>query len=91
LLGKPPAAVQRGGSFTVSDKVRNHGRKTAKASVTSYHLSLDKRLSQGDVLLGQRSLGRLKRGRGSKGTTELTVPRLRRRTTCSPAPTLRSG
>jgi hypothetical protein len=73
-LGNPPATVQSGGSFSVRDVVRNRGRKSAKASVTSYYLSLDKRRSSGDVLLGQRSLRRLGRGRRSKGTTELTVP-----------------
>jgi CARDB len=73
-LGNPPAAVQRGDSFTVRDEILNRGRMSAKASVTSYYLSLDKRRTRGDVLLGQRSLGRLKRGRRSKATTELTVP-----------------
>jgi CARDB len=74
LVSSPPESLAPGGTFSLSDRTRNGGRKASKPSVTRYYLSLDERFSSGDVLLGQRSVPRLRRGKASSGEVELTLP-----------------
>jgi hypothetical protein len=73
-VGSPPASLQPGGSFSLSEKVSNRGAKRAKASVVSYLLSRDRKLSADDVKIGQRRVPRLKRHRASGGTQSVVVP-----------------
>ena len=73
-VGSPPATLAAGDRLTVSDTVKNK-RRRAKRSENAYLLSSDKFRDSKDVeLTGSRSVPKLKRGRKSKGTAELTVP-----------------
>lgn len=73
-VGSPPATLPEGTSLTVSDKVKNR-RSKAKRSENAYLLSFDKFRDRADVeLIGSRKVPKLKRGKSSKGTAELTVP-----------------
>jgi subtilase family serine protease len=51
-VSEPPARMPPGGSFAVSDTVRNAGTAAAGASTTRYYLSKNTRKDAGDILLG---------------------------------------
>jgi subtilase family serine protease len=74
-VSKPPASVNQGGSFNVTDTAKNAGAGPAGASTTRYYLSLDKTKSAGDVLLtGSRAVPALTPSGTSAGTVSVTVP-----------------
>ena len=73
-LGNPPATLAVGAKLTAADTTKNRGRATAGKSTTRYYLSLDKKKSRTDALLGSRSVPRLRGGRSSKGRKAVTVP-----------------
>lgn len=71
----PPATAKRGGSFSVTDTVKNQGTATAGASTTRNYLSLDTLKSSGDKLLtGSRAVPSLVPGAQSAGTVTVTIP-----------------
>src|SRR4051795_10479065 len=53
-VGSPPATLQPGGSFSLSEKVSKRGARRAKAAVGSYPLARDRKLSADDLKIGQR-------------------------------------
>jgi hypothetical protein len=62
-LSDPPADAARGGSFSVTETVANHGRIGAGPSMTRYYFSLDDRHAPGDRLLtGSRAVPALDAG-----------------------------
>lgn len=74
-LTNPPATVQQGGSFSVTDTVQNQGAGGAGVSTTRYYLSLDTAKSASDVLLtGSRSVPGLAPAATSNGSATVTVP-----------------
>lgn len=74
-LSNPPTSVRRGRTMRVQDKTRNVGLAPAGESVTRYRLSLDRRLSAGDVLLtGGRSVTALASGAAASGARTVRVP-----------------
>jgi subtilase family serine protease len=71
----PPASIQRGHTFSLTDTVRNQGAVSAGASTSRYYLSLDTVKGSGDTLLaGSRSVGILAGSASSSGTVSVTVP-----------------
>jgi subtilase family serine protease len=73
-VSNPPASVPQGGSFPVTDTVKNQGVGTAGVSTVRYYLSTDT-LKGGDTLLaGARSVGTLVAQGISTGTVTVTVP-----------------
>jgi len=76
-LENPPATIQRGRSFKVSDTVKNQGAVTAAASTTRYYFSTDQQKSGTDILLsGSRSVSSLAAGQSSTAGNKnnITVP-----------------
>jgi subtilase family serine protease/glucose/arabinose dehydrogenase len=69
-LGSPPATVQLGQGFSVTETVMNRGTATAGSSLTHFFLSTDTVKSSNDVLLkGSRAVLGLGPGTTSTGTT----------------------
>jgi hypothetical protein len=74
-LTNPPLSSAPGGSFSITDTIRNQGNANATLSLTRYYLSLDNRRSAGDrVLLGGRSISLLAPGVASNGTALVSIP-----------------
>ncbi len=74
-LSNPPATVNVGGSFSVTDTTLNRGNASAGSSRTRYLLSLDQRRNAGDVLLmGGRAVPALAPHTQSSGMANVTVP-----------------
>jgi hypothetical protein len=69
-----PAAANRGATISVTETTQNRGGAGAAATMTRFHLSLNKKVDAGDVLLGGRAAGALAAGASSSGTTSLTIP-----------------
>src|SRR5206468_7061676 len=64
-----------GSSFSVTDTTANTGFASAAASTTSYRLSLDSTITNGDPLLGgTRSIPTLTVGSNSSGSVTVTIP-----------------
>ncbi len=71
----PPVAVAPGGTFSVTDTVRNQGAVAAGASTTRYYLSLNAAKDAADVLLtGSRVVPALAAATPHTGTVNVTVP-----------------
>jgi hypothetical protein len=75
-VSNPPATAARGGTFRVTDTVKNQGTATAGASTTRYYLSTDKVKGTGDILLGgSRSVPSLAAGQSSRGNNvKVSIP-----------------
>jgi len=74
-VGDPPANSPPGGSFSVTDTVRNQGSASAGASITSYYLSLDTIKGSGDIFLtGSRSVPSLGINGTNGGILTVTIP-----------------
>ncbi len=74
-VSDPPTSVVLGGSFPVTDTVRNQGIGAADATTTRYYLSPDATKSSTDKrLTGSRAVGVLDPGASSSGGTTVTVP-----------------
>lgn len=74
-VSNPPATAARGGTFRVTDTVRNQGTVTAGASATRYYLSQDQQKNSVDVLLsGSRSVSSLAAGRTSRASATVRIP-----------------
>lgn len=73
-VGDPPAQLSPGSTFTARDTTKNIGKGKARASHTSYFLSVDRTLGHGDVALGTRTVGSLKHDKSSTGSARVTVP-----------------
>jgi outer membrane biosynthesis protein TonB len=74
-LSRPPATVNRGGSFSATDTTTNRGTSTAGASTTRYYLSPTQTRSSSAILLGvSRFVPSLAAGARSSGTVQITVP-----------------
>jgi subtilase family serine protease len=74
-LGNPPAGLDGGVSFTVSDTVANRGSASAEDSVTRYYLSVDTRRGPGDLpITGARPVPGLAAGAASTGSVTLAIP-----------------
>jgi hypothetical protein len=68
-------SVPAGGSFPVTDTVRNLSAVSAPASTTRYYLSIDQVKGNGDTLLtGSRAVAALAPSGASGGTATVTVP-----------------
>jgi subtilase family serine protease len=75
ILDALAASVRLGGSFAVSDTVRNQGNARAARSTTRYYLSLDATRNTGDRLLtGSRAVPEVAAAASSPGTGTVTVP-----------------
>jgi len=73
-VDNPPASASRGGTFKVTDTVKNQGTVTAGASATRYYLSLDTQKGSGDVLLsGSRSVSSLVAGITSRASVNVRI------------------
>ena len=71
----PPATAAGGGTFRVTDTVKNLGTVTAGATTVRYYLSSDPQKGGGDVLLGGfRSVSSLTAGKTSSGNVTVTIP-----------------
>ena len=74
-VSDPPQSAARGGNFTVTDTVENHGGPTTAASTTRYYLSLDVVKGSTDTLLsGTRAVPILGPGAASSGTAVVAIP-----------------
>ncbi|MBI2708466.1 MAG: hypothetical protein HYX34_02040 [Actinobacteria bacterium] len=74
-LTNPPSSGTGGGSFSVTDSVKNNGTGAAGASTQAYYLSLDTTLGSGDITLtGTRAVPALNPGIISSGTVSVTIP-----------------
>ena len=74
-VSNPPATAARGGTFKVTDTVKNQGTVTAGASATRYYLSQDQQQSSAEVLLsGNRSVPSLTAGTTSMARVNVTIP-----------------
>ncbi len=74
-LGKPPASLDTGKSFSLKTTVKNGGSVRAGASTVLFLLSANKRSDPADVrLTGRRKLGRLNAGKSSRFTQTLRIP-----------------
>ena len=72
-VGEPPATLVAGATLTASDTVKNRGA-TAKPSSTAYLLSPDEFRDLSDIVLGARSVKRLKPRWSAAGRAQVTVP-----------------
>jgi len=72
-VSNPPASKVAGGSFSVTDTVKNQGNASAGAFKVGYYLSTDK-VAKTKNLTGNRSLTSLAAGATSSGTVSVTVP-----------------
>jgi CARDB len=68
--------VEPGGTLSVTDVVRNAGRRRARATTTRFLLSRDVLPSLDDLVLGTRRTPRLRPRRASRRTIALRVPAL---------------
>ena len=79
-VSNPPATARNLDQFRVSDTTRNVGSSPAGGSITRYYLSKDTRKSTGDVKLpgfpGSRAIEPLGRGRHSRASRPLAVPKI---------------
>jgi hypothetical protein len=74
-VGKLPATGRVGGTFRVTDTVRNAGNGTAAASTTRYFLSTDSTRSSGDRPLGGgRAVPAVAASATSAGGATVTIP-----------------
>jgi uncharacterized repeat protein (TIGR01451 family) len=71
---KAPGQVASGATIAITETTFNNGAGAAGSSVTHLHLSPNKTLGSGDVLLATRNVGALAAGTGSTGTTNVTLP-----------------
>jgi hypothetical protein len=69
-----PSSVDVGKAFRATDVVRNKGRRTAKRSKVSYSLSNSATPGGSAVVLGTRSVPKLKPKKQSSGSANLVVP-----------------
>ena len=67
-------AAAPGSKIRLGDATKNAGRTTAKASITTYFLSADRKKSATDLKIGARKVRKLARGKGSRGGDTGTVP-----------------
>ena len=63
-----------GADVKLGDTTKNAGRATARRSTTTYFLSSDSRKSASDFKLGARKVGKLRKGRSSRGSTTGQIP-----------------
>jgi hypothetical protein len=74
-VSDPPAGLNAGQGFSVTDTVQNFGSAAAASSTTRYYLSTDTTKDSGDHLLtGKRSVPSLNSGQSSTGTVSVTIP-----------------
>ena len=74
-VSNPPASLNRGTKFSVTDTAKNQGGQQAGPSYTRYYLSTDKVRDPADKLLtGTRSVRALAPGATSTGTKSVTIP-----------------
>jgi subtilase family serine protease len=69
-LANPPAVGFLGSGFSATDRTRNIGSASARATVTRYYLSENGRRTA----LGRRSVALLKPNRSSAGSVTVKVP-----------------
>ena len=69
-LSNPPPRVAAGGSFQLTDVVKNRGRATARRSTTVYTLTG----GEVRVAVASRAVPRLRPGKRSTATTKVTIP-----------------
>jgi hypothetical protein len=74
LVTKQPAAKFGSGKVAAGALVKNRGNKKAAASVASFYLSTDTRLSSNDTALGTARVGKLKAKKFKQVTGVFTVP-----------------
>ena len=74
-VSNPPATMQLGRAFSVTDSTQNRGGAASSASTTRYYLSADRVKSTGDRLLtGGRSVPILAPNAVSTGAAIVTIP-----------------
>ena len=73
-IGNPPATVDAGKGFSLSSTVKNKGKKKAKASSVTFHLSLDAKVDDSDVSIGSSPTPALKPKKSSTADAALDVP-----------------
>ena len=72
-VSSPPATAVSGGSFSVTDTVKNQGNASATASTTRYYLSTDGK-AKNQLLTGSRPILSLAAGATNMGATAVTIP-----------------
>lgn len=73
-VSDPPALVEPGASFSVTDTVGNQGSGTGLPSTTRYYLAPGASKVGAELLAGTRSVPALAAGATSSGTVAVTVP-----------------
>lgn len=73
-VAEPPAIIDLGASFTISDTVSNQGLALSAASTTRYYLSLDPVRSSTDKLVASRSVAMIAAGGNGSGSATATIP-----------------
>jgi subtilase family serine protease len=66
--------VVAGGKLTIKYKIGNAGKAAARPSQAGFYLSPDETKSANDLVLAQRSVGKLKPGKSAGGSITVTVP-----------------
>ena len=75
FVADPPAAVNRGGTFSMEDTTANMGSvRTGVSFGTRYHLSLDQTFGPGDTAMATRTVPNLQPGQESRGSATAVVP-----------------
>ncbi|MDQ7787263.1 MAG: CARDB domain-containing protein, partial [Thermodesulfovibrionales bacterium] len=69
-----PATTSPGTTISIGDTTTNSGTVGAGASTTSFYLSTNSALDEGDYQLGSRPVPALAAGASSTGTTSVTIP-----------------
>jgi subtilase family serine protease len=74
-ISNPPATAHAGDSISISNQVKNTGRKTAPKSTGRFYLSEDTKKSVGDIrLIGNESIGKLSRGATAHASGSFAIP-----------------
>jgi hypothetical protein len=74
-VSNPPASVSPGGSFAVTDTVRNQGSVASKSSTTRFYLSADQQKGSTDKrLTGNHTVPALAPGASATKSATVTVP-----------------
>ena len=74
MLSVSPLSAHVGAPLTLADKTVNAGTALARASLTGFFLSVDRRVAASDIRLGARRVPALEPRHASSRRTQVTVP-----------------
>src|SRR5581483_8055859 len=73
-VSKPPATSAGAGRLSITVKVKNRGKATAKKSTVGLYLATRSKHSSKDLRLARKSVSKLKKGKTAKVTIKATLP-----------------